>query len=149
MNKKILSFITDGRRFLALRNNAQDLSHGGDFWFTVAGSIELKESLEEAVKREIKEETNLEIKEIFSLNWGSIYSWDKKDNSEKNFLAFVKKGEIVLNEEHVEFAWLNLEDFIKRIKWDLSKDELNKVLEKALKKELFFKEEKIEDFRVK
>jgi len=149
MNKKILAFICDGKKFLLLRNNSKDPTHGGDFWFTVTGSVEVDESIEETVKREIKEETNLEVSKIFNLNWGSIYSWHGEDHSENNFLAFVKKEKVILNEEHVDFEWLNLDDFIRKINWRLNKEELRKVLQKAIKRELFFKKEKIDDFRKK
>ncbi|MBM3233920.1 NUDIX domain-containing protein [Candidatus Pacearchaeota archaeon] len=149
MNKKILAFVYDKERFLLLRNNSEDLSHGGDHWFTVTGSIEKDENEKEAVKREIKEETNLDVKEIIDLNWASIYSWDGRDHKEKNFLAFVKKGKIKLSQEHVDFMWLKLNDFIEKINWDSDKNVLKKVLEKALKGEILFKKEKIDDFRNK
>lgn len=149
MNKKILAFIFDGEKFLLLRNNSKDPSHGGDYWFTVTGSVEEDESIEYTVRREVKEETSLDVSEIFDLNWGSIYSWSGKDHSENNFLAFVKKEEVILNEEHADFEWLNLDDFVRKINWDLNKEELKKVLQKAIKRELFFKEEKIDDFMKK
>lgn len=147
MNKKILAFLFDGEKFLLLRNNPKDPTHGGDYWFTVTGSVEADESIEEAVKREVKEETNLNTSEFFDLNWGSIYSWGGEDHSENNFLAFVKKGKVLLNEEHVDSKWLNLDDFIKKINWGLNKEELKKVLQKATKRELLFNKEKINDFR--
>ena len=149
MNKKILAFVCDGEKFLLLRNNSKDLAHGGDYWFTVTGSLEADESIEDAVRREVKEETNLNVSEILDLKWGSVYSWGGEDHSENNFLAFVKKEKVVLNEEHVDSEWLNLNDFIKKINWDLNKEELKKVLEKAVNKELYFKKEKIDDFRKK
>ena len=147
MNKKILAFIFNGKRFLALRNNSEDPSHGGDFWFTTTGSLERGESEEEAIKREVKEETGLDVHEVFDLNWGSIYSWGGEDHEEKNFIAFVKKKEVRLSEEHIEYEWLDLVDFVKRVRWDLNKEELKRVLQKAIKKELFFKKKKVDDFR--
>ena len=147
MNKKILAFVCNGERFLLLRNNSKDPAHGGDYWFTVTGSVESNESIEDAVKREVKEETNLDVSEIFDLKWGSIYSWGGKDHSENNFLAFVKKGKVILNEKHSKYEWLDIDKFIEKINWDLNKEELKKVLEKAIKRELFFKKEKIDDFR--
>jgi len=147
MNKKILAFVCNGEKFLLLRNNSKDSAHGGDYWFTVTGSVEANESIEDAVRREVKEETNLGVSEIFYLKWGSVYSWGGKDHSENNFLSFVKKGKVILNEEHVNSEWLNLNDFIKKINWGLNKEELRNVLQKAIKRELFFKKEKIDDFR--
>jgi hypothetical protein len=64
-------------------------------------------------------------------------------------MAFVDNGEIILNEEHVDSKWLSLNNFIEKINWDLNKEELKKVLETAIKRELFFKKEKIDDFRKK
>jgi len=149
MNKKILAFVFNGKKFLLLRNNPKDPSHGGNYWFTVTGSVEKNEDEMEAVKREVKEETNLDVKEIVDLSWTSVYSWDGEDHKEKNFLVFVKKGKIILSQEHVDFEWLELDDFVERINWSLDKGILRKVLEKALTKENFFEKEKIDDFRKK
>jgi len=147
MNKKILAFVCDGKRFLALRNNSQDPSHGGDFWFTVTGSIEKDENEKGAIKREVKEETDLDVKDVLDLNWGSIYPWGDQNHQEKNFIAFVKDGKVRLSEEHTEYEWLILRDFIKKLKWDLDKEELRKVLQKGINKQLYFKKTKIDDFR--
>lgn len=147
MKRKILSFITDGKKFLALRNHPHP-EHGGDFWFVVTGGVEEGESSKEAVAREIKEETGLNFEKIFPLNWGSVYSWKNEVCEEINFLTFVKKREIVLNEEHIESEWLNMDDFIKRINWEDDKKLLKSVLKKAIKSELYFKEKTIKDYRV-
>lgn len=147
MNKKILAFIYFRKKFLILRNNSQNPSRGGDYWFTVTGSVEKNENEIEAVKREVKEETNLDVGEIINLNWASIYSLGEKDNREKNFLAFAKKGRIILNEEHIDFEWLELDDFVEKINWDSDKGILKKVLEKALKREVLFKKEEVDDLR--
>ena len=147
MNKKILSFITDGRKFLALRNNFKDTKHGGDFWFVVTGFLKNNESLGQAVKREIKEETNLEIMDMLDLNWCSIYKWLNEDCIEYNFIAFIRKGEVILNEEKIEYKWLSLKEFVKLIKWEDDKALLGHVLKKALKKEVYFKEKNIFDYR--
>ena len=146
MKKKVLAFITNGKEFLALRNNSEDTSHGEDFWFTVTGSVE-DETLEEAVKREIKEETNLDAQEIFSLNWGSIYEWSGEECQESNYLAIVSSGDIMLNEEHTEFKWLGLDEFVNIIKWYDDKDLLKKILKLALKKKTLFNEMNFVDYR--
>jgi|TARA_B100001964_G_C13948625_1_gene472265 8-oxo-dGTP pyrophosphatase MutT (NUDIX family) len=146
MQKKILSFICRDNKFLALRNSPYK-EHGGDFWFVVTGGVNEGESYNEAVKREIKEETNLDIKETLNLNWGSVYNWGEDTCEELNFISFAEQEEISLNEEHVEFQWLDLNDFVKRIKWDDNKEILKKVLEKALDKKLYFKGLEIKDYR--
>ncbi len=142
MNKKILVFVFDGKEFLILHSKPHP-KHGNGGWFTITGSVEAGESSIDAVKREIKEETNLKTPEILDLKWGSRYSWGGEDNLENNFFALVKRDKIVLNEEHDDFEWIGLEEFIKKINWDSDKEELKNVLQRAIKRELFFKKEKI------
>lgn len=149
MKNKILAFVYDGDNFLALRNNAADSVHGGDYWFTVTGSMEGRESYGDAVYREVKEETGLIVKDTFDLNCGSIYSWAGKDYSERNFLAFVLKGDVKLSVEHVDFNWLSLKRFVRRINPRFNNPNLGSILEKSLKGQLFFNEVKMEDFRRK
>ncbi len=143
MQKKILSFITDGNLFLIVRNNPQDPRHGGDFWFTVTGAVEKGEDDIAAVKREVKEETNLDVLDTFSLNWEWQYTTNGVECDEYNYLSFVKDTGVKLNFENIEYRWVSLKDLVKQIRWE-DKDILKKVLEKGLKKEFFFKQLKIE-----
>lgn len=145
MKKKILAFITDGKEFLALRNDSSDPSHGGDYWFVVTGAVE-EESLEDAVRREVEEETTLEVKEILNLNWGSLYSYSNEDCQESNFMVFVNKGKVTLNEENIDFEWLHVDDFVKRISWNGNIDELKSILKLGLKKEIDNSLVRIDDF---
>lgn len=147
MKRKILAFVYDGKRFLTLRNNPEDPAHGGDYWFTVTGSVESRESYLDAIKREVKEETNLDVSEIFDLRWGSVYSWGGEEYRERNYLALIKRGKISLNEEHIDFEWLDLKKFVKRISWRLDKNDLEAVLKSALQRRQLFKQRKLEDLR--
>ena len=133
MKKKVLSFITDGKKFLALRNNpSEPEKHGGDFWFTVTGSVENEEDYEDAVKREVQEETGLIVKKLISLNWGCIYKNWQGENEEHYYLAFVSPGKIILDIEHIDYEWLSFPKFLNRIKWDGNKKELKRILDEAL-----------------
>ena len=133
MRKKALVFITDGRRFLALRNNPDEPEkHGGDFWFTVTGGVEDGESYEDAVKREIKEETNLDVKEIINMNWGCMYKHLGVENEEHYYLVFVSPGKIKLSVEHIAYEWLSFEQFLNKIAWKGNKKELKRILKDAL-----------------
>ena len=138
MNKKVLAFIFDGKRFLALRNNSKDTSHGGDKWFTVTGSLEGDESFEEGVRREVKEEIGADVVEIFNLNWGSVYKRGEDEFKEMNFIAFVNSDKLALKEEHSKYEWLNLDDFIKKIDWEDNKELLKLVLTKGINREVYF-----------
>ena len=138
MRNKILSFITYKKKLLALRNNPSNLKHGGNFWFTLTGNLEKGETHEEAVKRELKEETGLNILHLLPLNWGSIYKNRNKLFKELDYISFVDSNKIKLSEEHIEYKWLNLEDFIKKIDWFDDKKLLKRILIKALYKKIYF-----------
>ena len=150
MKRKILTFVVNGEKLLALEmtKHPEHAPKGG--WFVVTGGVEENESSENAVAREVLEETGLDIEEIIPLNCGSVYEWDYKGIKnvceEINFLSFVKSREITLNEEHSKYEWLNLDEFIKKINWDDDKELLKKVLEKALNKEKYFDKMTIKDY---
>jgi len=115
--------------------------------FVVTGAIENEESPENAVKREVKEETDLDVEEVFNLNWGSVYEWRNEICEETNFIAFVNEGKVKLNEEHNKFRWMELDKFVDIIRWDDDKRILKEVLKRAIKKEKYFKEKEIKDYR--
>jgi dihydroneopterin triphosphate diphosphatase len=145
MKKKILSFIVKNKQFLALYSEPHP-KHGKGGWFTVTGSLEKDENYEDAIKREVLEETGLVVKKIISLNQGSKYKWQNELCLEFNYLSFVNSGDITLNEEHSNFKWLSLNEFVDKIKWDGDKEILKLVLKKALKNDLYFKKKEIKNY---
>ncbi len=78
------------------------------------GHVELGERLEEAVKREIREETGLEMTRAdFLCHQQFIYDdsfWEKRHFIFFDFVCRVEKGEVQLNEEAQEYAWVDLDD---------------------------------------
>ena len=146
MQKKILTFVVHGEKILALYSEPHP-NHGKGGWFVVTGGVEENEDYEEAVSREVMEETGLIVEKIFPLNWGSVYNWGDEVCEEHNFVSFVNSKDVILNEEHSKYKWLDINKFIKIIKWDDDKELLKKVLEKALNKENYFKEFTIKDYR--
>ena len=87
--QKILTFVVCEKKILALYSKPHP-KHGNGGWFVITGGVEEDESYEEAVTREIMEETGLVTEDIFPLNWCSIYNWDKDVCEEHNFMSFVK-----------------------------------------------------------
>ena len=123
---------SDKGNFLLLRTNPKWMKI--DSWFVVTGSVNKNETEEEAVKREINEETKLEILEIKPTDYVGKYEWplgSGKIHSERAFLVKVKEAPVKLSGEHLEFKWLNKEDFLKQIDWNEeieSKDKLREIL---------------------
>jgi len=148
-NKKILVFVTDGKRMLSFLHNGKDPEHGGWFWFTITGSIEKGETPEQAAIREIKEETNIDVTDVYDLNWGSIYNWFEKEHEERNLIAFVEDiSNLKLDmREIVDSKWVCLDEFVDLIRWDDDKELLKNVLEKAMKKERYFTKLNLIDYR--
>ncbi len=151
MKKKIMGFIVNEKKqLLLLRNNPQNPKYGGDFWYVVTGNFDCNEvSASLVAKREIKEETNLDVLEIIYLNWVFIFNNNQQWFKEYVYIAFVKNEKIILNEENIEYQWCDLEEFLKKIHWNGNLKILEKVLTKAISKKFFFKKEKTEKYEQK
>ena len=83
-------------------------------WEFPGGKIEENETEEHSIKREIKEELNIEIELISRLTPVTF----KYPNFEINLIPFIAtylKGEIVLF-EHKQYKWL-LKDELKKLDW--------------------------------
>ena len=93
----------------------------GDKWEFPGGKLEENESLEECIKREIKEELNIEISDI--KNFGV----EKENNIELHvFTANFKKGRIKLN-FHKEIKWVDANEILNYDFLDLDKKVAQKI----------------------
>ncbi|MFA6514346.1 MAG: nucleotide exchange factor GrpE [Patescibacteria group bacterium] len=89
----------------------------GDFWTIPGGHIELDEPAEEALKREIMEETSLELKNIepiaFSEGINPEFFFKPKHFIYLNYLAELAGGEITKSNEMTEYLWITPEEALK------------------------------------
>ena len=95
------------------------------------GHIELGEEMEQALKREILEETGLDIYDIRLIGLKeSIYADQFHEKKHFLFIDYICRTdgvEVVLNDEAEEYVWINIED---RAKYDLggfTEDLLDKI----------------------
>ena len=147
LNITFLYFSISENEFLLLLGSDKDPQFKKSFWYVVTGGCENEDSsLKETVKREIKEETNLDVLESTYLNWIFKYKSLGNDCIEYVFISRVTDTNIILNEESIEYKWCSLEDFVNLIQWYGDKILLNKVLEKAIDNKIYFKNEKTEIF---
>jgi ADP-ribose pyrophosphatase YjhB (NUDIX family) len=97
----------DGKVLIVRR--ARPPAHG--LYTLPGGGVELGETLEEAVIREIREETSLEIEPVELVGFRQAIAHDAAGRVERHFviLPFLARwigGEVALNEELAEAHWL-------------------------------------------
>ena len=86
------------------------------------GHIELGESAIEAARREAKEETNLEIRNVEFLCWQEcVYDeqfWKPRHFIFLDFIAKTDKVDVVLNDEGEDFIWIDPQKALKELDID-------------------------------
>ena len=146
---KIFSFVVnkETNKLLLLLGSESDPQYKKSFWYVVTGGKEEQDkNLEETVKREIKEETNLDIQEIIYLNWIFKYKSLGTICTEYVYVSFAEDIDVVLNEENINYMWCDVDKFVELIEWAGDKEFLRNVVESAIKKEIYIKEERIDKF---
>ncbi|UCD04331.1 MAG: NUDIX domain-containing protein [Candidatus Woesearchaeota archaeon] len=88
----------------------------GDRYIVPGGHVELKEKIADALKREIKQETNLDIYDITLVGvQDCIFDEDFVEKKHFIFIDFVCKTnytEVKLNEEGIEYGWFSLKEVL-------------------------------------
>lgn len=132
---KILSFIINknNNKLLLLKGSSNDPQFHESFWYVVTGGVEEEDnSFFDTVKREVLEETNLEVKNIIDLDWVFEYESLGQHCIERAYVSYVDSDNVILNEESIDFNWCNLDEFIDQIHWFGEKDELREKLSKYI-----------------
>lgn|SRR5574344_1439005 len=133
--EKILSFIVCDDKLLMLHGNDTDPQFHESFWYVVTGSVEpVDNCLEDAVRREIWEETNLKTIKTINLDWKFEYESLGDNCIEHAFISYVLDGKIILNEENYEYKWCTFDEFIEEVKWFYDKKELKEKLNQFFNK---------------
>lgn len=130
IQEKILTFIVNANnQLLLLKGNKNDPQFHKSFFYVVTGAREKKDkSRIETVKREVKEETNLNVIETIYLNKILKYKSLDTDCIEYVYLSKVKNTNIKLNEEHIDYKWCDFNEFVELIHWFEDKTNLMKLL---------------------
>lgn len=95
----------------------------------VAGIMQLGESAEETVKREVKEELGLD---VLHLQYVRSYVYEKKEMLMLGYKAEVKKAEFQLSQEVDAAEWIALDNALDKLRegsiaWQLVKELLRNV----------------------
>ena len=98
------AYLMDGDRFLLLKRNREPF-----IWAPPGGRLEINENPVAGLKREVKEETGLEIEVITPANtW--FGKWKGSWLLSIDYLALSKGGKVRLSEEHSDFRWISYEE---------------------------------------
>jgi len=88
-------------------------------WVVPGGHLEIGETLQDCVKREVKEETNIDVSDIELVEIReSIFP---KEYHQKRHMVFIdysckaKNNEIKLNSELQEYKWINPKEALKKL----------------------------------
>lgn len=89
-----------------------------DRFILPCGHVEFGETLIDAVKREVKEETNLDVNNIKLIRVGELINSEEFHQSERHFVSLNFKCEtqdknVILNHEAEEFIWKNLDEALQ------------------------------------
>ena len=85
-------------------------------WELPGGRMSLGELPEEALRREVKEETGLEItihEPLAVTEWQPVIRGEKVQNVAIYHCCVWKSGEVVVSNEHDEFAWIDPAEYRK------------------------------------
>ena len=119
--------------FLLLKRSNNKIYPG--IWQGVTGKIdgneiphqtwlrELKETLNEAAARELKEETNLIAEKMWSIDKVNMF-YDAQNNIMNLIPVFgvlVSSKNVTLSEEHSEYKWCDIDETIKLLTWEQQK----------------------------
>lgn len=101
--------VRNGDKYLILSRKQDDFMGGIDE--IPSGKLEVGETLFEAVIREVKEETNLDVTSIDGyIDYFDYLSGSGKKSRQYNFMVSVKDFEDVKLTEHDEFKWQDINE---------------------------------------
>ena len=145
MDKTVLIYLKQGHNVLLLHRNKKknDLNH--DKWIGIGGHIEKGESKEQAIKREVLEETGLK---LLNASYRGEILFINNDYQEIMYLFTSSdfEGELIDCDEG-ELHWIDLEQVSKLNIWEGDRLFLDTLLntEKTIKMSLRYNDDKLVD----
>ena len=101
--KVVKAVIYNDDKLLLIKRSDYTVKHAGE-WDLPGGHIEVDEPKEEALRREVKEETGLEISDI---------KLSRTTGKTTFYRAHSKDRDVTLSNEHTEYQWVSEEEVKK------------------------------------
>jgi len=95
------------------------------------GHVEYGETVNEALKREMKEETNLDIGEIEFLGFKELLNLEQDFYKDRhmislNFKCKALNNEVILTDEAQEYIWISMDKVLELDLFDAVREEIKK-----------------------
>ena len=103
----VKSFIVKGNKLLLVKR-ANDSPHLPGIWEPPGGRLELGENPFLGLKREAKEEVDLDIEVSHPLTIRHFVREDQQTVTLINFLCKLKSGQLKLSDEHSNYKWVEI-----------------------------------------
>ena len=113
---------------ILLIKRSEKYEHLKDAWDIPGGRLEFGEEPEDGLKREIKEETGLQLKEIkHILDASTVFKNEEKHIVRITYLCTVEEGITKISNEHTHIEWIPKEE-LKKLEFN------DKILKKVIDK---------------
>lgn len=104
--------------YLIVRRSAQR-DFGADNWECVTGRVDQGESFQDAVHREVREETTAQVRIEFVIGTSHFYRGEQTPENELLVLRYActieDRDSVVIGDEHSEMRWLTAEETLDLI----------------------------------
>jgi 8-oxo-dGTP diphosphatase len=102
-----------------------------EIWADITGRMDQHEEPQNALKREVKEETGLDIEIVKFLNLFHMYRGEKKAENELIGIVYwckTKSNKVILSEEHSDYKWIRPEEALNLVEFESIKEDYRKFI---------------------
>lgn len=128
---KAIVYNVNLKKFLVVKRSLDDTSAG--FWENPGGKKELGETMEEALKREILEETGIEVEDYVFL-YATAINEDRNPFLIMGYFVPTTKEDIELSFEHTEYKWATVDEYLSLVDRGIKHDFINSNVLELVKK---------------